>query len=106
MKAALSPAYVWDCDNCGRENWQRSITNVLDPDDPDDAEMIRGMTGREDGEEIDPDEVYSIQTSPTNVTCKWCGSEYETVALGQRDVYGDDQDDDDDEEGHDEEESE
>jgi len=99
MKAALSPAYVWDCDNCGRENWQRSITNVLDPDDPDDADMIRRMTGLEDHEEIDRDENHTIQTAPCEVTCKWCGHTYEVVALGQRDVYGDEDDENDEEAG-------
>lgn len=72
MKVALNPAYSWDCDNCGKENFQRSISMYLDPNDEDDASVIERMHG-----EVDPGRKYCVQTSPDNVTCQYCGRTFE-----------------------------
>lgn len=78
----LAPAYVWDCGQCGRENFQRAVSMRLDPNDPGDAEMIREI------HDIDPDKpipdiiAMSWQTRPERVTCKHCGTEFVAADSG------------------------
>lgn len=80
----LAPAYVWDCESCGRENLQRAISVRLDPDDPADAETIRRIEGLDDDEPIDRDPLFrrSMTTRPERVTCKHCGEEFKAVDSG------------------------
>lgn len=72
MKIALIPAYSWDCDSCGRENFQRSISMYLDPEDDEGADVIMRVHG-----ELDRDRKYAVQTSPDEVTCSHCGKTFE-----------------------------
>ncbi len=70
-------AYVWDCDECGIENFVRSITTTLDRNDPEDvAKVKRGLNLDEDD---DLDDVWAaLQTSPKTVTCKGCKTTFRT----------------------------
>lgn len=91
----LHPAYVWDCSECGRENWQRSVSRTIPLTEDqihedaveefgeDDPEMIEKMLGME----------MMIRTCPSNVVCVHCKNEF-AVALEYD--PGDDFDDDDD----------
>lgn len=82
--ADLHPAYVWDCGHCGRENTQRAISQILDPRDEDDAEVIGEMYGEEvvsemlgnieDGNE--PRRGVRAVSSPTHVVCRHCDRQY------------------------------
>ena len=78
----LSPAYVWDCEDCGRENWQRAVSIRLDPEDEGDAETLRAMHGLEDGAEIPEGLAGGMMTRPMRVTCKHCGREFKAVDTG------------------------
>lgn len=84
----LAPAYVWDCDECGRENFQRSVTTRLNPDDPDDADVIRDLEGLGPDEEIDrdPNIRRTVQHRPSRVTCRHCGAEFGAVDSGEPDT--------------------
>lgn len=76
-KAELHSAFVWDCDNCGRENFVRSVTVEMNPDDPEDAELI--AIAREESGHLG-DVTGFWQMAPDDVTCQHCGAEYETNA--------------------------
>lgn len=61
----LAPAYMWDCPNCGRENFQRSIMTAITAEDR--VEM-----------NLDPDETGCWQSYPNIVICRYCDSKYIT----------------------------
>ena len=78
----LAPAYSWDCPECGRENFQRCVSHVLDRNDPEDADLIRASLGIPDGEPIPPRVGGQMQTRPNRVTCRHCGTEYKALDTG------------------------
>ena len=61
------PAFMWDCPECGREQFGRMIT----PDDPDLLEELQ------EGHGIMPWESVQWCMKPTHVSCNACGVEYE-----------------------------
>lgn len=65
--ADLNGAYVWDCDNCGTENWCRAIT--LSSEEAKELEAHEGIEVDDEGE---------WKTCPEEVTCSLCGSVYRT----------------------------
>jgi hypothetical protein len=65
----LHPAFVWDCDDCGRENFERSIVGDFD------EETLQQMR---DEHGIQPWEAGDLHTAPTVVTCRHCGSVFGT----------------------------
>lgn len=69
----LIPAYVYDCNACGRENFVRSVQ----VHDPDDLAELREQFG------IEEDETVDFCTRPKEVTCGHCGAEYETEDMGE-----------------------
>lgn len=74
----LNHAYVWDCCECGRENWQRSVTRTIPMTEKqahkvaiedfgdDNPEMIEKIMGME----------IMIRTCPYNVICVHCEAEF------------------------------
>jgi DNA-directed RNA polymerase subunit RPC12/RpoP len=70
----LIPAYVWDCPECGRENFQRGIIAPITEEDREEMVLEENAVGH-------------WTTIPNVVTCKHCGSAFDTVS------YGDDEDD-------------
>ena len=64
MRAAveLHQAFLWTCEECGRDNFERAITH--EPGDDDEDEIPEGFEG-----------VWL--TAPTEVTCKHCGEEFD-----------------------------
>lgn len=74
----LSPAYMWDCPNCGRENFQRSV--LLAMTDEDRLEM-----------DLAPNEVGSWQSYPNIVVCRFCEQQYQTKHISD-DGEGDEDD--------------
>lgn len=105
----LHPAYVWDCANCGRENFQRAISHALDPRKDEDAEAIASFRGQEflDGmmEDLDHGESphYGVQVvgSPRFVICKFCDCQFAASFGGKLTVDEDDCDFDDDDDDSD-----
>jgi DNA-directed RNA polymerase subunit M/transcription elongation factor TFIIS len=63
-------AWEWTCDNCGRDNFCRSI--VADANQIDEALRHNDMTEDEieDGQ---------FQMQPTTVKCQHCGTEYDVA---------------------------
>lgn len=71
-RVELGSAWMWDCPECGIENFQRAITTFLDSSDEDDAEAIAALYG-----ETPPDGVLAKCVShPNRVVCKHCKREF------------------------------
>lgn len=67
-KTQLNIAWMWDCDKCGRENFERSFVPEVDP------ERVAKMA-----EEIDVEDGETLLCAfPFEVVCPHCGEEYET----------------------------
>lgn len=66
----LHPAYVWDCDACGVENFCRSVALELDPEEEKELREEHG---------IEPWDQGDWCMAPKVVTCRECGAEYSTL---------------------------
>lgn len=65
----LHQAHMWDCPECGRENFCRAVTAELTPDDR------RGIAADNPG--LDAEAVQGeFVSAPEEVTCKHCGVEF------------------------------
>lgn len=77
-KVEIHDAFVYDCPNCGRENFIRSFSEDLTPDEVNELVDKYGE---------DP-EYWSSgcwASRPTEVTCEFCSSSYETYSWDQGD---------------------
>ena len=66
-KIQLNIAWMWDCDNCGEENFERGFIPEGDPERL--AELAEQMVS-------DPEAM--LVAFPFEVQCWHCGEEYET----------------------------
>jgi hypothetical protein len=71
-KVELHSAYCWTCDECGRDNFVRSIVAELSAEDR--AEGARQMG-------CDPADIVTGEwaTRPDEVTCQHCGTMFEAL---------------------------
>jgi len=77
----LVQAFLWTCDDCGRDNFERAITvspESINPDDLptssyEDADAIREWL-QEGGE-------GSWVKAPSQVLCKHCGGEFDAAPI-------------------------
>lgn len=65
--AEMHPAYVWDCDHCGTENFVRSV--VYEPSIEERTELATAHG-------VSPDEIGDWVSHPDEVTCSRCGTTY------------------------------
>lgn len=65
----LNIAWMWDCDACGEENFERSFIPEVDP------EAQKALV-----EECGQDEDAILCSFPFEVECYSCGERYETEA--------------------------
>lgn len=70
-KIQLHPAYSWDCDQCGGENFERAMIRECTPEEAAQAADESGVSID------DPTAVFEMVAFPLDVTCKHCGAEYE-----------------------------
>jgi len=70
QEVELHAAWMFDCDNCGKENFVRAI--VPETLDDDERAEVLDMMGIEDTDEYFPTLV------PMEVVCKYCGTPFET----------------------------
>lgn len=66
-KVELHQAWMWDCDNCGRENFTRGIRPELSIEDKLFLKEERDIDIEDEGEFI---------MMPPNVTCNYCKSSF------------------------------
>jgi rubredoxin len=62
----MHPAYVWDCDNCGGENFERAVVYEFTPEER-----------RELAEQGEEPETGNWMTHPDHVKCRHCGAAFE-----------------------------
>lgn len=69
-QAELHPAFVWDCEKCGEENFCRSIVKEISAEEQAEIAEHYGL---------DDDGPLRIMTAahPEFVTCEHCEAEYE-----------------------------
>ncbi len=77
MKIVLHQAFMWDCPECGTENWQRAI--VLEPEDADRRGLIP-----EDADQLQLEALEELAegywvTSPTSVICSECKNRFKVA---------------------------
>lgn len=76
----LHPAWAWDCQSCGRENFERTI--VAELTDAEKLQAFRATGDLEDWQTLDdlPQGLEgSLQTYPDEVRCKHCSAVYVTM---------------------------
>ena len=79
--AVLFPAFVWDCDKCGVENFARTVVPHFTQEDLDEMRLKHG---------VDPLEEGNWLMSPTKVTCEGCGTKFDVVHFDQEENEDDD----------------
>jgi len=71
-QAEMHPAYAWDCDDCGAENFNRAIVPEMSDDD---LKELRDDHG------VQPWEAGQFMMMPTEVTCAKCGATFATAHM-------------------------
>ena len=66
----LHPAFVYDCDNCGRENFVRAVRIEADEETMQELREEHGIEAYDVGDWCQ---------APVTVKCAYCNTEYETV---------------------------
>ncbi len=70
----LHPAHMWDCPECGRENFCRCVLAVV-PNEERESFAEKAS--------FDPDMIAMMQgdfvTAPDEVTCKFCETTFKTI---------------------------
>ena len=82
----LHQAFVWTCDECGRENFARCVTltseqvrHMVSQATRDEVESQRQAMieqGREELGEMDVEAAGSWLVAPESVTCQHCGETF------------------------------
>jgi len=78
-KVEVHPAYVWDCPECGVENFERAA--VLDLPDDEKLELMHKQGILEPYQTLDdmPEgEGGLFMSQPQEVDCRECGKHYDT----------------------------
>lgn len=88
MSAELHAAFVWDCDQCGVENFERAVEANLDEAVIEALDELEGTPAIEmlapncedlgDGEMQAACLISRISIVPTFVQCHSCGATFET----------------------------
>ncbi|MEN6507150.1 MAG: hypothetical protein ABFD92_21655 [Planctomycetaceae bacterium] len=90
MTAELHPAFVWDCDSCGTENFTRVIEGNLDEaafqaiadrDQVVEDFLAPNAEQQDDGSYSSAVLINRITLVPKHVTCRECGATHETEIL-------------------------
>lgn len=96
MTVELHSAFVWDCDECGKENFERAIEGGMDEaalmaDENRVTTHLVG-TGEVEIEDSEDDDLMACESltqmivlAPATVTCKHCGVTTATEVPHQHD---------------------
>jgi hypothetical protein len=68
----LHQAFLWTCDECGRDNFERAVT--CDPENFDEDSLEQLAMILESGADG-----AVLVTAPDTVTCRFCRAEYEAI---------------------------
>jgi hypothetical protein len=75
MMVELRPAYVWDCEECGRENFHRGLVPELSAEERYELLESHGLDAWEAG---------AFVAMPERVICSYCGSTFQAAHFGDR----------------------
>lgn len=70
----LHPAFIWDCPECGREQFERGIVAEFSEEDRDAMMEEQGLNPGLDGDWM---------LAPDQVTCNACGAVFKTKHMGE-----------------------
>lgn len=74
----MRQAFVWTCDECGRDNFELAVIAEMSPGDRE--ECYRSFHGMEDYEELPEDwQQFEMVMAPNSVKCPSCGEEFDTT---------------------------
>jgi len=89
MSVELHAAFAWDCEECGRENFERAIEGDIDEAALQECEdQVVGFLATNSALEVNDEELESevltqlIAIAPKRVKCAHCGSTHETELSG------------------------
>ena len=91
----LHQAFVWDCPQCGAENWQRAVTQRLSREEH--KEILVKLGSIEEWQDIDDDLGGDLMSVPDEVHCHRC-KVILTPTCAMQDVPDDEDEDEEDEE--------
>ena len=66
-KIELHNGFFWDCDECGREHFERALVPTLNPDEIEYIKVTHNIEGP-----------HVMIISPAYVTCKDCNTTFKT----------------------------
>lgn len=100
----LHAAFVWDCDDCGRENFVRAMEGELDEKVLDIMCETQDIVGDFVAGNVEPSEhpdseyeaqylIERVTLAPRFVTCAHCGRMFPAIVDGMPDDDSDDDDD-------------
>lgn len=69
MEVELLPAYMFDCPDCGRENFARGLVPSLSEEEIEEMRAEMGLSEFDAGH---------FMQMPTEVSCKHCWSKFKT----------------------------
>jgi rubredoxin len=72
----LHQAFLWTCEECGRDNFERAITIAPESIDPDDLPSVLGLEPEEVKEWMESGGGGSWTTAPTHVCCPHCEARF------------------------------
>ena len=92
LEVPVLHSYVWDCPECGQENWQRAVYQNLTEEENKEALVILGEL--EPWQEPDPRLHVEMVSIPRRIFCSRCKVEFKPFfpADGGRDVELDEED--------------
>jgi hypothetical protein len=70
MPVTLRPAYAWDCEECGRENFVNGLIPCFSDEELAELRDERG---------IEPEAEGAFIAMPKSVVCAHCDTEFPTV---------------------------
>lgn len=99
MTVELHSAFVWDCDECGKENFERAIEGGMEESAIEEAAneidthlVATGVTELDDEQEMAAEALtQKIVVAPAFVTCKHCGVSVDTEISHMDDDESDDE---------------
>jgi hypothetical protein len=65
VSVELRPAYVWTCDNCGRDQYETAVVYELSEEERQELKAEHG---------VDADAEGDFLACPVEVTCRACGA--------------------------------
>lgn len=85
-RVEIHQAFIWTCDECGRDNFERAIIQEMGPEERE--QCFREYHRMEDHEELPDDwQNFDMVMAPNSVKCPACGEEFDTYNTGESEAH-------------------